>query len=81
MVVTKKAKFDIIKDKRYHEHKFFFHVPITINFKTTVTNQKRFNARTLDILRNNKKDLNIIGIDRGEEISYMYLSSTKEEGT
>lgn len=79
MVVTKKAKFDIIKDKRYHEHKFFFHVPITINFKTTVTNQKRFNARTLDILRHNKKDLNIIGIDRGER-NLIYVSVINQRG-
>lgn len=79
MVRTKKAKFNIVKDKRYHEHKFFLHVPITINFKASGTSQKQFNERTLDIFRRNKKDLNIIGIDRGER-NLVYVSVINQKG-
>jgi CRISPR-associated protein Cpf1 len=78
-VRTKKAKFELMKDKRYHEHKFFLHVPITINFKASGTTQKQFNERTLDILRRNKKDLNIIGIDRGER-NLIYVSVINQKG-
>lgn len=78
-VVTKKAKLDIVKDKRYHEHKFFLHVPITINFKTSGMSQKQFNERTLNILRDNKEGLNIIGIDRGER-NLIYVSVINQRG-
>lgn len=78
-VRTKKVKFDIVKDKRYHEHKFFLHVPITINFKATSMSQKLFNERTLDILRKNKEELNIIGIDRGER-NLIYVTVINQKG-
>ena len=78
-VVTKKAKFNIVKDKRYHEHKFFLHIPITINFKESGISQKQFNERTLDILRDNKDGLNIIGIDRGER-NLIYVSVINQKG-
>ena len=79
LVKTKKAKFDITKDKRYYEHKFFIHVPITINSKASKTSQKQFNQRTLDIFRCDKKDLNIIGIDRGER-NLIYVSVINQKG-
>ena len=79
MVKTKTAKFNITKDKRYYEHKFFLHVPITINFKASETTQKQFNERTLDIFRRNKQDLNIIGIDRGER-NLVYVSVINQRG-
>lgn len=79
MVRTKKAKFNIVKDKRYYEHKFFLHVPIIINFKASETSQKQFNERTLDIFRHNKKELNIIGIDRGER-NLVYVSVINQKG-
>lgn len=78
-VVTKKAKFDIIKDKRYYEHKFFLHVPITINFKASGMSQNQYNERTLNILRENKDGLNIIGIDRGER-NLIYVSVINQKG-
>lgn len=78
-VITKKAKFDIVKDKRYHEHKFFLHVPITINYKASGMSQKQFNERTLDILRKNKDGLNIIGIDRGER-NLIYVTVINQRG-
>ena len=55
--------YDLIKDKRYTEDKFFFHFPITLNFKSR--SSKNFNSQVLSFLKNNPK-INIIGIDRGE---------------
>lgn len=78
-VKTNRAKLDIIKDKRYYEHKFFMHVPITINFKAPKITQQQFNERTLELLRQNKKQLNIIGIDRGER-NLIYVSVINQRG-
>lgn len=63
-IIVKEAKDDIVKDKRFTVDKFFFHCPITINYKEADTPTK-FNDKVLDFLRNNP-DINIIGIDRGE---------------
>ncbi len=78
-VRTNRAKLDIIKDKRYYEHKFYMHVPITINFKAPKITQQQFNERTLELLRQNKKQLNIIGIDRGER-NLIYVSVINQRG-
>lgn len=78
-VRTNRAKLDIIKDKRYYEHKFYMHVPITINFKAPKITQQQFNERTLELLRQNKKQLNIIGIDRGER-NLIYVSIINQRG-
>lgn len=55
--------YDIIKDKRYTEDKFFLHCPITLNYKS----DKNFplNDFVNEYLTNNS-DIYIIGIDRGE---------------
>ena len=56
-------QYDIIKNKRYTENKFFFHVPITLNFKANSSDKIN------DKVKNKIKigDINhIIGIDRGE---------------
>lgn len=79
MVITKEAKYDIVKDKRYHEHKFFLHVPITINFKASPKSAKQFNEWTLQTLRENRKELSIIGIDRGER-NLVYVSVINQRG-
>ena len=71
-IVVKTVTHDLIKDKRYTERKFFFHVPYTINFKSP-DKPKQMNEQVLDFLRNNP-DVNIIGIDRGERhLIYMTL--------
>ena len=53
--------YDIIKDRRYTQDKFFLHVPITLNHKAS--NQFRFNGL---VNRAISSDTNVIGIDRGE---------------
>lgn len=58
-----KFNYPIIKDKRYSEDKFFFHVPMVINFNSQKLNSKDLNHR---INENLKQFTHIIGIDRGE---------------
>lgn len=58
-------KYDLIKDKRYTERKYFFHCPITINFRADSITPKAFNKKVNQFVQNNK-DVCIIGIDRGE---------------
>ena len=76
-VVVKTVTHDLIKDKRYTERKFFFHVPYAINFKSQDT-PKKMNEQVLDFLRNNP-DVNIIGIDRGER-HLIYLTLIDRTG-
>lgn len=57
--------YDIIKDRRYSKDKFFFHCPISINFRSVKVQQRSFNDEVNAYLNGNK-DVNIIGIDRGE---------------
>ena len=65
-------KYDLIKDKRYTQDTFQFHVPITLNFKGRgINTPKGFNEHI------NKYYLphatHIIGIDRGER-NLLYIS-------
>ena len=77
-VTVKDVKHEIIKDKRYTEDKFEFHVPITINFKADDVS-RYINDQVKDFLKNNS-DINIIGIDRGERnLIYMTLINQKGE--
>lgn len=79
-VRTNRAKIDIVKDKRYTEHKFMFHVPITINFKAdNLRSEKQFNEYALAQLREHKEEINIIGIDRGER-NLIYVSIINQRG-
>lgn len=55
---------EITKDRRYTRDEFFFHVPITFNFKSP-KKPVQFNLQTRDYLKEHPKT-NIIGIDRGE---------------
>ena len=65
------AKCDIVKDRRFTEDKFFFHCPISINYKYQ-DKTPEFNNKVLDFLKNNP-DINIIGIDRGER-NLLYIT-------
>lgn len=68
--------YDLIKNKRYTEDKFLFHVPVTMNFKNSrisningVVNKK---IKCLD-------DIHVIGIDRGER-NLIYLCVIDRKG-
>ncbi len=69
-------KYDLIKNKRYTQDKFLFHVPITMNFKNDrisningVVNKK---IKNLD-------NIHVIGIDRGER-NLIYVCVVDSKG-
>jgi len=62
--------YDLVKDRRYTQDKFFFHVPITLNFKAG--GGDNLNTLVRDYIRETD-DLHIIGIDRGER-HLLYLT-------
>lgn len=62
-VRTTTRGYDIVKDKRYTETKYFFHVPIQINYKADGI--YNFNIKMLQAIQN-AEGLNVIGLDRGE---------------
>ena len=67
---TSTFDYDIVKDRRYTVDKFHFHVPITINFKSS--GRPNINEPVLDIIRHHGIE-HVIGIDRGER-HLLYLS-------
>jgi len=68
--------YDIIKDRRFTMDKFQFHVPITMNFKATGTDN--INQSVNQFLQNNP-DINIIGLDRGER-HLIYYTLVNQQG-
>lgn len=68
--------FDIIKDRRFSEDKFLIHIPININYAKN--NKYDLNKKVNNIIKN-KKDINIIGIDRGER-NLVYFSIINQKG-
>ena len=76
-ITVKDVTHEIIKDRRYTQPKFLFHVPITINFKADTKNEY-INERIRNFLANNP-DVNIIGLDRGER-HLIYLSVINQKG-
>ena len=68
--------YDLIKDKRYTVDKFHFHVPITMNFKST--GGDNINQSVNEYIKKSD-DLHIIGIDRGER-HLLYLTVIDMQG-
>lgn len=64
------ASMDIIKDYRYTVDKYFIHLPMTINYKST--DFISVNDIALKYIAN-RDDMHIIGIDRGER-NLVYVS-------
>ncbi len=72
---TSTFEYDIIKDRRYTQDKFQFHVPVTLNFKAQGVT--RFNDKVNKALVKSK-GMHIIGIDRGERhLLYYTVINTK----
>ncbi len=76
----RKAPHAITKDKRYTKDQFNFHVSITLNSRGTSLSDraKDFNGKLNEILSSDK-DVNIIGIDRGER-NLLYVSCIDQKG-
>ena len=69
--------YDLIKDKRYTIDKFQFHVPITMNFKST--GNDNINQSVNEYIQQSD-DIHIIGIDRGERhLLYLTVINLKGE--
>ena len=68
--------YDLVKDKRYTVDKFQFHVPITMNFKSTGSDN--INLLVNEYIQQSD-DLHIIGIDRGER-QLIYLTVIDMKG-
>ncbi len=67
-------EYDLIKDRRYTEDKFFFHCPITMNFKAG-NNKWIVNQRVRDAINSG---VNVLSIDRGERhLAYYTLLDPK----
>lgn len=69
-------EYDLVKDKRYTVDKFQFHVPITMNFKSS--GGDNINLLVNEYIRQSD-DLHIIGIDRGER-HLLYLTVIDLQG-
>ena len=75
-----KFKYPILKDRRFSENKYLFHVPITLNFgkgKEEVKD-KEFNKRVNKIIKEGSFE-HIVGIDRGER-NLLYYSVINKNG-
>lgn len=73
---TRTLCYDLIKDRRFTQDKFLFHVPITINFKSQ--GRDNINQLTREYLCS-ANDVHIIGIDRGER-NLLYLTVIDSKG-
>lgn len=76
---TKKTsvfEYDIIKDKRYTDYQFSFHVPITMNFQaeTGMSLNEKVRRRLAET-----KENYVIGIDRGER-NLLYICVVNSKG-
>lgn len=72
-------KYDLYKDKRYMDDKFFFHCPITVNYRAKNISSAEFNRKFNSYIKNND-NINILGIDRGERhlLYYSLINSNGE---
>ena len=69
-------EYDIIKDKRFAENKYKFHISTILNYNAAGVNN--INQRVCDYIKDNP-DINIIGIDRGER-HLLYISMIDRNG-
>lgn len=76
-----KFPYDIIKNRRFTQNKWLFHVPLTFNFKAGEARQ--FNKQVLNFLRDDlnqpQPDVHIIGLDRGER-HLLYYTIINQQG-
>lgn len=75
-VTVKEAEHDIIKDRRYTQDKFFFHVPMILNYRSR--GSAYLNRDVLAALHG-RDDVNLLGVDRGER-NLIYLTLIDQRG-
>lgn len=77
-VKSRRAEYDIIKDRRYMQDAFMLHIPLTFNFDAEDAAPKDMNQKLLKLAANSD-DVRIIGIDRGER-NLLYVSVIDKQG-
>lgn len=75
LIKLQKGKKDLAHKQRYSEDKILFHCPIKLNF---TKDDKKINLKVNELLTDNR-DVNIIGIDRGEKHLAYYSIIDKNE--
>lgn len=78
-LVKRSIDHDIIKDRRFTADKFFFHCPITINYKSNVIDNINPYVNKFLFEDKNLHEINIIGIDRGER-NLLYVTVINQDG-
>lgn len=71
--------YDIVKDKRYFEDKFFLHLSLDINYSKPSPKMAELNTKVNQFLYKNRDDVNIMGIDRGER-NLIYITIIDRKG-
>ena len=71
--------YDIIKDKRYFEDKFFLHLSFSINYFKSTLKMSDLNIKVNKFLYRNQESINIMGIDRGER-NLIYITIIDQKG-
>ena len=66
-------EYDISKDKRYFEDKFFLHLSLSINYTKSSLKISDLNSKVNKFLYKNRNEITIMGIDRGER-NLIYLT-------
>lgn len=72
-------EYDIVKDKRYFENKFFLHLSMMINYSKSSLRMADLNTKVNKFIYNNKDSINIMGIDRGER-NLIYITIIDQKG-
>lgn len=70
--------YDLIKDRRYTEDRFAFHVPVLIHPSADKNGAGKINARVRDIIRENP-GMYVLGVNRGER-NLLSIALTAPDG-
>lgn len=75
---TRILKYDLIKDRRYTEERFAFHIPVKIYPDADKKGNEKVNARIREIIRQNP-GMYVLGINRGER-NLLSIALTAPDG-
>lgn len=76
---TSTFEYDIVKDKRYTEDKFEFHVPIIVNYTALGDGKNNKFNRLVNSVLKQSDNVHVIGIDRGER-NLLYIVVVDPQG-
>ena len=76
---TRTLPYDLIKDRRFTEDRYMFHIPVTIYPAADKNNSFKVNATVQEAIRNNP-GMYVLGINRGER-NLLSIAVTAPDGT